>query len=167
MMMTDCTSLAKLLIRAEPGGAHDVALGVPLGRAVRVQDGVLAVRTVPDAWMLLTSPDSLGLVQRRMQTLADGTFASVVDVSHGYTLARLTGTGAASVLARVCSMNLTHRAMPDGTAFRTLVAGVVATVIRDDENAAASYLVQCDRSYGRYMMDVLTDAAAGAAVTRH
>jgi heterotetrameric sarcosine oxidase gamma subunit len=158
---------ATVLVRAEPDGAYNSELGVAPGRAIRGGDGVLVARPAPDAWMLLAPPGALAPVRTRMEALVQGRFASVVDVSHGYSLARLTGSGAASVLAQMCSIDMSDRVMPDGTVVRTLVAGIVATVIRDDAGAARSsvaqpapsYLVQCDRSYGRYLMDVLVDAA--------
>lgn len=160
--LADCTDQAKILVRASPGGALAAALGVPIGRAARDGDGVLVLRTAPDAWLLLAAVGMAAPVLRRLEALGDGEFANAFDVTHGYALVRLTGPGAAPTLARVCAIDLTDAATPDRTAFRSLVAGVVATVVRDDTGPGGerSYLVQCDRSYGRYLVDVLTDAAS-------
>lgn len=158
---TDCTDrTAKLLVRADPAGALAAALDVPFGRAVRDGDGALVARTAPDAWLLLAAGPATPLV-RRIEALGAGEFASVVDVTHGHALVRLTGTAAAAVLAKLCAIDLADPATPDGTAFRSLVAGVPATVIHDarpDTGPDRSYLVQCDRSYRQYLREVLTDA---------
>jgi heterotetrameric sarcosine oxidase gamma subunit len=82
-----------------------------------------------------------------------------VDVTHAHWFGRLSGVGAASVLASVCAIDLADPVNPHGTTFRTLVAGIPATVIRDDIAGERSYLVLCDRSYGQYLIDTLTDAA--------
>lgn len=152
----DCTDLTKVLVRADPGGALAAALDVPFGRAVRDSHGALVVRTAPDTWLLLASAGPA--TPRRIGALGAGEFASVVDVTHGYALARLTGPAAAAVLAKLCAIDLADPATPDGTAFRSLVAGVPATVIRDDTGPERSYVVQCDRSYRQYLREVLTDA---------
>jgi heterotetrameric sarcosine oxidase gamma subunit len=154
--LIDRTGQAVVLVRASPGGEVAAGLGVPPGRAARTGDGTLVVRTAPDAWLLLAGPAS-----RFRPIEAAGEFVNVFDLTHGYALLRLTGRDAAGVLARVCAIDLSDAASPDGTAFRALVAGLAATVVRDDGAAGArSYLVACDRSYSGYLVDVLTDAAA-------
>lgn len=161
--LTDCTGRTVALVRASPGGEVTAGLGVPLGRAARTGDGTLVVRTAPDAWLLLADPASQFPSQARGTAPpieAAGEFVNVFDVTHGYAVVRLTGRDAAAVLARVCAIDLSDAASPDGTAFRSLVAGVAATIVRDDGAGARSYLVVCDASYCEYLVDVLTDAAA-------
>lgn len=162
--LTDCTDWAKVLVRAAPAGSVAARLDVPFGRTTRDRAGVLVVRTAPDAWTLLASDGPADAVVNHMEALADGEFASVVDVTHGYALVQLTGAKAEPVLASLCAIDLADTTTPDGTAFRSLVAGIIATVIRDDEVGEPAYLLQCDRSYGQYLVDVLTDAEFGPTV---
>ncbi len=68
---------------------------------------------------------------------------------------RLTGPGAAGVLATACGIDLSDRFTPDGTAFRSAVAAVATDVIRDDVASVRSYLLHCERSSGRYLFDAL------------
>jgi heterotetrameric sarcosine oxidase gamma subunit len=86
----------------------------------------------------------------------------VLDLTHGRALMRLTGTPAAAALAKMCSIDLADASTPNGTAFRSSVASVVADVIRDDQESTAgmvaSYLLHCERSYGQYLFDALLDA---------
>jgi heterotetrameric sarcosine oxidase gamma subunit len=156
--LTDHTDLAKILVRAEPDGGLAASLSVPYGRAVHDADGALVVGTAPDAWLLLAPLGSAGSVSQRIEGLVDGEFVSVVDVTHGHTALRLTGSGAADVLAKLCAVDLSDAVTPSGSAVRTLLAGITATVIRDDAAGELSYLALCDRSYGQYLADVLADA---------
>jgi Sarcosine oxidase gamma subunit len=64
------------------------------------------------------------------------------------------------VLRKLCPVDLADAVRPDGAVFRSLLAGLTATVIRDDVAGERSYLLQCARSYGQYLVDVLLDAGA-------
>ena len=55
--------------------------------------------------------------------------------------------------------------MPDGSALRGSVAGVVTDIIRDDVDGTRSYLVHCERSSGQYLWDTLLDAGAEYRLT--
>lgn len=162
--LTDCTDGAKVLVRADPDGATAAALGVRLGRAVRDGDGVLVVRTAPDAWLLLAPAGRpVAPLAAGVEAAAGGEFVSAVDVTHGHALVRLRGAAAAPVLSSVCAIDLTDAATRQGAVFRSLLAGISATIIRDDSDGQLSYLVLCDRSYGRFLTDVLTDAGASGS----
>ncbi|MGH3383695.1 MAG: sarcosine oxidase subunit gamma [Nocardioidaceae bacterium] len=150
LRLTDCTALAKVLVRGGDG------LGVSYGRARR--DGSLLVGLLPDGWLVIAPPGSATDVVDRVEAGQDGGFRTVVDVTHAYTLLRLTGAATPAVLAKLCAIDLARA--PDCTTVRTLVAGINATVIRDDQGGSCSFLLLCDRSYGEYVSDVLLDAGA-------
>lgn len=163
--LTDGTGQALVLVRADPGGALATTLGVPVGRAAWDGEGALVARPAPDAWLLAPAGSATPVVGR-LEALGAGEHASVVDVTHGHAVVRLTGTAAAAVLATVCAIDLADPATPDGRVFRSLVAGITATVVRDDAGGERSYLVLCGRSYGQYLREVLTDAASGHHLAR-
>ena len=162
--LTDCADWAKVLVRAAPDGSLADRLGVPHGLAARrsgdlaVADDLLTVGWTPDGWLLLSADEPGAAIVERVESVVDGEFVSVVDVTHGHTVLRLTGPRAADVLAKLCAIDLAYTATPNGTAVRTLLAGITATVIRDDAAGEPSYLTLCDRSYGQYLGDVLADA---------
>ncbi|MPZ94284.1 MAG: hypothetical protein GEU96_05050 [Propionibacteriales bacterium] len=156
LRLTDCTALTKVLVRGGADGA--LAAGAPYGRARR--DGSLLVGLLPDGWLVIAPPGSATDVVDRVDAGRDGGFITVVDVTHAYTLVRLTGAAAPSVLEKVCSIDVAEAATPDGAVFRSLLAGITASVVRDDEGGTRSYLLLCDRSYGQYLVDVLLDAGA-------
>ena len=158
LTLTDCTPLAKVLLRTSASGPAAAELGVPFGRAVRDGRGVLVTGSGPGEWLLLAPPGQEAAVAARLAGLAGrpgGELVSVVDLTHGRALMRLTGPAAAGVLATVCGIDLSDRFTPDGTAFRSAVAAVATDVIRDDVAGVCSYLLHCERSSGRYLFDAL------------
>ena len=158
LTLTDCTPLAKVVVRASVDGLMAAELGVPFGRAARDAAGVLVAGSGPGEWLLLAPPGQAARVAARLEGLAgraSGELVSVVDLTHGRALMRLTGPAAAQVLAAVCGIDLSDRFTPDGAAFRSAVAAVATDVIRDDAGGVRSYLLHCERSSGRYLFDAL------------
>ena len=153
LTLADWTPLAKVLIRAAPGGQVAQALGVPFGRAERDGDGTLVVGSGPGEWLLLAAPGGAPALVEHWQGVADDGLVSVVDVTSGRALVCLTGDRSPDLLAKVCALDLGRA--PDGAAFRGSVAGVVTEIVRID---ARFYLLACDRSFGRYFFDALLDA---------
>jgi heterotetrameric sarcosine oxidase gamma subunit len=146
LTLADCTATRKTLVRGVG------ALPVPLGRARRdTRNGPLVVGSGPGEWTVLGGD---GRVE------AEGDFVSVIDLTHGRALVRLTGARAGEVLAKLCAVDLCDRVTPDGAAFRSRVADLVTDVVRDDRDGTRSYLLHCERSSGQYLFDCLLDAGA-------
>jgi len=144
LTLADLTPMPKLLVRGIG------ALRVPFGRAER--DGTtLVIGSGPGEWLALGGHPRLE---------AGGELVSVVDLTHGRALLRLSGAGAGSVLAKLCAIDLSERTTPDGAAFRSSVAKLVTDVVRDDCAGTRSYLLHCERSSGQYLFDALLDAGA-------
>src|SRR5581483_10693028 len=162
LTITDCTPLAKVHLRAPWNGAMAKALGVPFGRADRDQ-GRLVAGSGPGEWFVFAPPGAAGEVAGWLGTLAAGSapeeFISVVDLTHGRALMRITGPDAPGLLARLCGADLHDDMAPDGAALRAPVAGVATDIVRDDRAAVPSYLLHCERSSGQYLFGAL--AAAG------
>lgn len=143
LTVADCTPLPKWLVRGEG------AFAVPFGRAERIA-GTLVVGSGPMEWTVLggVSPGPTG------------DFVSVIDMTHGRALIRLTGAPAVTVMAKLCAVDLADRVSPNGTAFRSSVAKLVTDVVRDDRDGTLSYLLHCERSSGQYLFDALLDAGS-------
>lgn len=149
LTLTDVSPLAKVHVRGTR------VVDVPFGRAVRM-DGLLVVGSGPDEWLVLGRIGSAGDLTR----LPVEGFVSVLDVTHGRAMLRLTGAAAADLLAKVCAVDLADASTPNGAAFRSSVARVVTDVVRDDRGAVRSYLLHCERSSGQYLCEALLDAGA-------
>jgi heterotetrameric sarcosine oxidase gamma subunit len=172
LTLTDLTPLAKAGVRAGGDGAVARALGVPFGRAARDQAGALVIGSGPGEWLVLGAVGPGPALRHRLEEMAVQATAqaegqelvTVLDLTHGLALMRLTGTPAAGVLAKVCAIDLADASTPDGAAFRSSVARVVTDVVRDDHQSPSgpvpSYLLHCERSYGQYLFGALLDAGA-------
>lgn len=156
LALTDCTTAAKVLVCARGRANPPAGITVPFGRASRDGRGALTVGVAPGRWLLLaTGPDS-DLAVRTERLVGDG--VSVVDVSHGHALCRVTGRATTALLSRLCPLDLRARSTPDGVAATSLLAGVVTGLVRDDRRGVPSTLLRYDRSYGAYLWEVLLDA---------
>jgi len=163
LTITDCTPLAKVQLRAPANGQAAAAVGVRFGRAARDPAGTLVVGSGPGEWLLLAAPGHAPELESRLASIAaqaPGEHVTLVDLTHGRALIRLTGTSAVDVLARICGIDLSDAITPDGAALRTSVSSVATDIIRDDRNGALSYLLHCERSSGDYLFRSLLRAGA-------
>ena len=136
LTLADLGSLAKISIRAPQDGVAAAALGTGFGRAVRSAHGELVVGSGPGEWLVLGDPGTQDALSTRLQDFGSSDeFVSVVDLTHGRALLRLRGWHSADLLGKVCAMDLSDDAAPDGAALRTSVAHVVTDLIRDDQGA--------------------------------
>ncbi len=166
--LTDLTPLAKVGVRAGVDGAMARALSVPFGRAARDETGVLVIGSGPGEWLVLGQVGEGRALRHRLAEMAaqmaGEELISVLDLTHGRALMRLTGNGAAGLLAKVCGIDLADARTPNGAAFRSSVARLVTDVVRDDRESTSgtvrSYLLHTERSYGQYLFDALLDAGA-------
>ena len=172
LTITDCTPLAKVHLRAPWNGAMAKALGVPFGRAGRdPEDGRwLVVGSGPGEWFVLAPPGAAAAaaVAGWLDTVAADSapeeFVSVVDLTHGRALMRITGPDAAELMARLCGADLHDDMAPDGAALRAPVAGVATDIIRDDRAGVPSYLLHCERSSGQYLFSALVSAGESLGI---
>lgn len=152
--LLDLSELSKVIVRAGPETPAAARLGVGFGRSV-VRGQVLIAGQRPDEWLVLGS-------EAEASTLVDSIdrtgHVTVLDLTHGRALFRLTGEGAASVLAAVCDLDWHDNMTPDGAVVSGLVGGVTCDIIRHDVGDGPSYLVACDRSLGQFLFDVILDA---------
>ena len=175
---TDCTPLAKVHLRAPWNGAMAKALGVPFGRCGREDAGPdgswLVVGSGPGEWLVLAPPGAAAAaaVAGWLDTVAADSapeeFVSVVDLTHGRALMRITGPDAAELMARLCGADLHDDMAPDGAALRAPVAGVATDIIRDDIRVdgagVPSYLLHCERSSGQYLFGALVSAGESLGI---
>lgn len=160
--------MAKVSLKASELGAVAQQLGVPFGRARRqawaVDDGevsVLVVGSGPGEWLVLAPPGTQDVVAAHLSTgwaTGPAELATVVGLTHGRALVRVTGARSAQLLAKETAVDLGETTCPDGTALRTAVAALATDLVRDDRAGVSSYLVHCERSSGQYLFDCLLDA---------
>jgi sarcosine oxidase, subunit gamma len=173
LTIADHSPLAKVHVRAPWNGAMAKALGVPFGRTGRDPSDPshgewLIVGSGPGEWFVLAPPGAAAPVADWLEKLAADAapeeFVSVVDLTHGRALVRITGQDAAELLARLCGADLHDEMAPDGAALRSAVAGVATDIIRDDRAGLPSYLLHCERSSGQYLFGALVSAGQSLGI---
>jgi heterotetrameric sarcosine oxidase gamma subunit len=147
LRLADLSQLAKIGVKAQTP-----PFDIPYGRSARLGDWIVA-GSGPEEWTLL------GPIGETREIITSG-FATVIDLTHGRALMRLTGQKAPSVMEKVCSIDFSTPMCPNGAAFRASVANVVTDIVRDDVEGTRSYLVHCERSSGQFLFDALFDAGA-------
>jgi heterotetrameric sarcosine oxidase gamma subunit len=122
----------------------------------------------PGEWLVLAPVGTAARVAGRLGEVAAESapeeFVSVIDLTHGRALVRITGGDAAELLARLCAVDLHDDMTPDGAALRASVAGLATDVIRDDRHGVPSYLLHCERSSGQYLFDALVGAGESLGI---
>ena len=156
--ISDLSRLAKWTVRAAPDGPTATALPAP-GQLERI-DGTLRIGGAPGDWLIVAAPGQPAGV-----AAATGEFVSVVDVTHGRALLRLTGEAGRDLMSKICAVNLADRVFPNGTWLRTSIAHIVTDLARDDVGASLSFLLHCERSASPSLLSGLLAAGAEFGVS--
>lgn len=162
LSLTDLTALSKTSIRASEASGVVEVMGVEFGRTTRSADGPLIVGSGPDEWLIIGSAgaESQVLAEAGRRAEDKGERLTVVDMTHGRALFRLTGEDTAGLLSKICAIDFSDDIIPHGAAFRSSVAKVVTDIIRDDLAGSPSYLLHCERSVGGFLYEAIRDAGA-------
>lgn len=158
LRLADQTPLTKISVRAERAGSVAARIGVSVGHAVRDGDR-LTISVAPGEWLVIAPTGQHAAVAGEVARDADE-LVTVIDVTHGRVLLRLTGSAARDALSKICAIDLHDDVTPDGTALRTAVAAVVTDVVRDDVDGQCSYLLGCEWSSGQSLFDAVLVAGA-------
>jgi heterotetrameric sarcosine oxidase gamma subunit len=150
--LTDESETIKTLVRAGPESTTAGLLAVDFGSSRRVGE-TLVCGSRPGEWLILGEPSPV------TDDLDLSDHVSVIDLTHGRAVLRLTSAHAASILEKICSLDLSEAMTPDGAVTSATVANVVCDLIRDDANGVRSYLIVCDRSLGEFLASAILDAA--------
>ncbi len=166
LTLTDVTPLAKVSVKASARGPAETTIGVRFGRARRIDAGDLVVGSGPGEWLVIGGIGSAPAMTEhwRATTAGAGELVTVLDLTHGRAMLRLTGAHAADALSTICAIDLRDSVTPDGTAFRSSMAALVTDVVRDDVGGVRSYLLHCERSSGQYLFDAVLQAGAAFGV---
>ena len=163
--LTPAEPAARLSLRARPDGiaALSKALGVklpvkPKTSAASKTGTRTALWLGPDEWLVVDTASG--------DPMADCTkvkaLHSAVDISHRNTAILVEGNGAEATLSAGCPQDLSLATFPVGSCSRTILGKIEVVIWR---TGAASFRVECWRSFSTYAFDFLEEAAADAALT--
>jgi sarcosine oxidase subunit gamma len=112
----------------------------------------------PDEWLVVAEGEALDLLPRLGRAVA-GRRAAVSDLSSSRAIIEIAGSHARALLETGCGLDLHPRAFGPGQCAQTLLARV--PVILDQIDATPHYRLLVRRSYERWLVDWLIDAAQG------
>ncbi len=162
LRLSDQTPRAKVMAKADANGAFAAAHSTAFGVARRIGD-CIEVGSDPGGWLTI---GGVGQASALIEAAADavataGEFVTVIDLTHGRALMRLTGAHSVGLLNKICAIDLSDAVTPNLSAFRSSVAKLVTDVVRDDlADGTRSYLLHCERSSGQHLFDCILDAGA-------
>jgi sarcosine oxidase, subunit gamma len=84
----------------------------------------------------------------------------VYKVPHADAAYLLAGSDVLNLLSEVCALDLRESALLENALVMTQVAGISATVLRQNINGETVYRIWCDGTYGVHMRHVLDEIAA-------
>lgn len=160
--VADLCALTKVLVKAPVMDGVEQALGARFGRAAWDHDR-LVTGAAPGEWLVLGPVGSAASTLEHYRSLLAGVtdgLTTVMDLTHGRALLRVSGPATLTVLRRLTAVDLDDRFVPQGAALRTSLARVVTDLVRDDVAGGPSYLLHCERSSGRYLVESLLAAGA-------
>lgn len=139
--------------------------GIPLPLAPNRVAATGALRVLwlgPDEWLIVAEGEAPELLTR-LQHAVDGRRAAVNDLSSSRAIIEITGDRARDLLAAGCGLDLHPRVFGPGRCAQTLFAQV--PVVLDQIDDAPHYRLLVRRSYARWLVDWMIDAAQGLRQT--
>lgn len=131
---------------------------VAVGHWAKAGGGTRIARLTLDQAEVITAP---GAAQATIETLrgaASDPCTHLTDLTGARCGLRLLGPAAPAVLERLCSLDLTVGAFPEGSVAQTGVARIHALVARRDSGGLPGYDLSVDRDFGVYLWDALLEA---------
>ena len=162
LSLTDLTALSKISVRASDRSDVAQAMGTGFGRAARTAQGSLIIGSGPGEWLIIDTlgADSEAIAEVAKLAEVQDEHLTMVDITHGRALFRLTGEDAARLLSKICAIDFSDDIIPDSAAFRSSVAKISTDIIRDDLADTPSYLLHSERSVGDFLYEAIRDAGA-------
>ena len=72
----------------------------------------------------------------------------------------LSGSEVLNMLSELCMLDLRDSALPANAVLMTQIAGISATILRQQLNGEQVYRIWCDSTYGVYMWNILLEVAS-------
>jgi sarcosine oxidase subunit gamma len=142
-----------------PFPAYIAGIALPLAANRVTATGTLRVLWLgPDEWLVVAEGGAPDLLPRLERAVA-GRRAAVSDLSSSRFIIEISGGAARDLLAAGCGLDLHPRVFGPGQCAQTLLARV--SVILDQIDEAPHYRLLVRRSYARWLVDWLIDAAEG------
>ncbi|MCY3766866.1 MAG: hypothetical protein OXH06_15710 [Gemmatimonadetes bacterium] len=157
--LADETANGKIRVEGEEADATWESLELEIGGgAVVGTERVYRLRG--DCFFVLTSPGRDIAVRRTLVDRASDRFVTVTNLTHAWSEIRVLGPYSPSLMSRVCGLDFSDAAFPEGAAKQTSVARTTQLVIRRDAVDLPAFSVLGARSLAAYLWEILMEAGA-------
>ncbi len=161
--LADETANGKLWVEGRDAAAIWGPATVDIGGGV-VVDSQRVYRLRSDCFFVSTPPGKDISVRRTLIGRASGRFVTVTNMTHAWAEIRVLGPAAVTLMSRVCGLDFTGGAFPDGAGKQTSVARTTQLVIRRDAVDLPAYSILGARSLASYLWDILIEAGTGLQI---
>lgn len=144
---------------AERMAGLEAAFGVVPGQEAcraRTGEGRAALWLGPDEWLLIGPDEDASALFMALEQALQAVPHSLVDVSHRNTGFSVAGSGAATLLAEGCPLDLDLSTCPVGLCTRTVLGKCEIVLWRVSADA---FHIECWRSFAPYLAAFLAQAA--------
>jgi heterotetrameric sarcosine oxidase gamma subunit len=164
--LADLSAAGKIAIHGREAGSLLSRLGVgepAIGRSAPV-DGGRIYRLRADQFFATTGPDGTESMIEALETAraAGDAFVTVTDMTHGRAQLGLFGPHAPELLSRLCGLDFSDAAFPDGAALASSVAKTTQLIVRHDvggpTGTVTGFSVIGARSLGDYLWQTVLAA---------
>ena len=165
VVLADAYATTKIQVRADASTDAAAFLEASYGSSSRNADGDLVCGTRPDEWTIYGAPGRSDAIVASVPT---GGFVTVIDITHGRAMLRISGVNATAALSKICNLDLSDELTPDGAVFSGSLGAVGCDWVRDDQDGQTSFLISCERSFGKFLFIAVADACTefGLSVPR-
>ena len=155
----DVSCFARFGIKGPAAQAWLVAQGVqiPAPNGWAQQPGGALVLRLGNSEFLVEDQPGSALCQQL--AAADASGAGLYKVTRFDAAVILSGSEACNLLSELCTIDLSSKGLPGSSLTMTQLAGISATVLRQDLNGAPVYRIWCDGTYGPYLWETLFEIA--------
>ncbi len=155
VVLADAYATTKIQVRADASTDAAAFLEASYGSSSRNADGDLVCGSRPDEWTIYGTPGRSDAIVASVPT--EG-FVTVIDITHGRAMLRISGVNATAALSKICNLDLSDELTPDGAVFSGSLGAVGCDWVRDDQDGQTSFLISCERSFGKFLFIAVADA---------
>ena len=170
LAMADVSAEGNLRVEgADAGAVLRAAYGLPvlaIGESAPAGTGrCYCLR--PDLFSVLTAPGdedtNIGVIDSA--ALADGCRITATVMTHGQASIRIIGPRVAELMSKLCGLDFSPAAFPDGTAKRSSFAKTAQLVVHRDVGQLPSFTVVGARSVAAYVWETISEAGEEYGIT--
>lgn len=159
----DCTAYSRIGFRGDAAEQFLESKGLPVpskpNQSLMWGEGLVVLRLSNyEFWVVDISNNSHGVISELEIESRDFDNVYLLFCQHSHACFLISGEKAATMFAKVCSVDLRSGSFPTGDIAQTIVARTSSIVVRQEVNKEACFIILSDLSSSKYLWESLVDA---------